>query len=96
MIVSAFVIALTSYQPVQARANNFTLKPVRVGDNLLSILRRHGFSEKERQEVLVQGQGLRRRAPEEAPGGYRRDQAREPVQGRAARGLRPRRHREKL
>ncbi|MFS4458803.1 M23 family metallopeptidase [Bdellovibrio sp. HCB2-146] len=59
MIVSAFVIALTSYQPVQARANNFTLKPVRVGDNLLSILRQHGFSEKERQEVLAQDQSLR-------------------------------------
>ena len=60
MIVSAFVIALTSYQPVQARANNFTAKPIRIGDNLLSILRQHGFSEKQRQEVLAKDAALRR------------------------------------
>lgn len=60
MIVSAFVIAFTSYQPVQAGANNFTAKPIRIGDNLLSILRQHGFSERQRQEVLSKDVGLRR------------------------------------
>jgi murein DD-endopeptidase MepM/ murein hydrolase activator NlpD len=60
MIVSAFVIAFTSYQPVQAGANNFTAKPIRIGDNLLSIMRQHGFSERQRQEVLSKDAGLRR------------------------------------
>ena len=60
MIVSAFAIAFTSYQPVQAGANNFTAKPIRIGDNLLSIMRQQGFSEKQRQEVLSKDVGLRR------------------------------------
>ncbi len=59
MIVSAFVIAFTSYQPVQAGANNFTAKPIRIGDNLISIMRQHGFSERQRQEVLSKDAGLR-------------------------------------
>lgn len=53
MIVTAFFLTVTSYQSVQAGANTFTVKPVRVGDNLLSILRQHGFSEKERERVLA-------------------------------------------
>lgn len=58
-IVSALFLALTSYQPAQASANTFTAKPVRLGDNLLSILRQHGFSEKEREQVLAADKGLR-------------------------------------
>lgn len=58
-IVSAFVLAFTSYQSVQAAANTFTAKPVRLGDNLLSILRQNGFSEKEREQVLASHKGLR-------------------------------------
>ncbi|WP_374076273.1 M23 family metallopeptidase [Bdellovibrio bacteriovorus] len=58
-IVSAFLLAFTSYQSVQAGANTFTAKPVRLGDNLLSILRQQGFSEKQREQVLASHKGLR-------------------------------------
>ncbi|MEK2647178.1 M23 family metallopeptidase [Bdellovibrio sp. BCCA] len=58
-IVSAFLLAFTSYQSVQAGANTFTAKPVRLGDNLLSILRQQGFSEKQREQVLASDKGLR-------------------------------------
>ncbi|UOF00528.1 M23 family metallopeptidase [Bdellovibrio reynosensis] len=58
-IVSAFFIAFISYQPAQASANTFTAKPIRLGDNLLSILRQNGFSEKEREKVLASDRGLR-------------------------------------
>lgn len=53
------VVVLTYYTSVQAGANTFTAKPVRTGDNLLSILRQHGFSEKDREKVLGSHQGLR-------------------------------------
>lgn len=59
MIVSAFYIALTSYQSADARAITFTAKPVVVGDNLLSILRKYGFSEKQREQVLAADKDLR-------------------------------------
>lgn len=60
MIVSAFLLALTSYQSAQAGASTFTAKPVNTGDNLLSILRKHGFTERNREQVLASDQGLRR------------------------------------
>lgn len=52
-------MAFTSYQPVHAGANTFTAKPVQLGDNLLSILRHNGFTEKEREQVLAAHKGLR-------------------------------------
>lgn len=58
-IVSAFILAFTSYQSAQAGANTFTAKPVRLGDNLISILRQHGFSEKQREQVVGSDKGLR-------------------------------------
>ncbi len=60
IVLSAFLLALTSYQPAQALANSFTSKPVRSGDNLLSILKQQGFSEKQRQIVLAADPGIRR------------------------------------
>lgn len=57
--ISAFFIAFISYQPAQAAANTFTAKQIRLGDNLLSILRQNGFSEKEREQVLAADKGLR-------------------------------------
>lgn len=53
------VVVLTYYTSVQAGANTFTVKPIRSGDNLLSILRQHGFSERDREKVLGAHQGLR-------------------------------------
>ncbi|WII72705.1 M23 family metallopeptidase [Bdellovibrio sp. 22V] len=58
-IVSAFLLAFTSYQSAYAGANTFTAKPVRVGDNLLSILRQQGFTERQRETVLASHRGLR-------------------------------------
>lgn len=58
-IVGAFILALTSYQSVLAGANTFTAKQVQPGDNLLSILRNHGFTEKQREQVLASDKGLR-------------------------------------
>lgn len=59
-IVGAFLLALTSYQPARAAANNFTAKQVRLGDNLISILRQNGFTQKEREIVLDSNAKLRR------------------------------------
>lgn len=58
VIVSAF-LAFTSYQPTFASANNFTAKEIRSGDNLIKILREHGFSTKEREAVIGSHKGLR-------------------------------------
>lgn len=52
-------LAFTSYQSVEAAANTFTAKPIRTGDNLISILRRHGFSQKQREDVLAASHNLR-------------------------------------
>lgn len=51
--------ALTSYQCVEAAANTFAAKPIQIGDNVISILRRHGFSQKQRDQVLASSKGLR-------------------------------------
>lgn len=59
IIVCAFIFAFTSYQPAEAGANTFTAKQVRLGDNLLSILRQNGFSEKQREQVMAADKGLR-------------------------------------
>lgn len=58
LMVAAFLV-FTSYQSVYAAANSFTSKPVRLGDNLLSILRQHGFSERQREQVLAADKNLR-------------------------------------
>ena len=52
-------MSLTSYQSVQAGANKFTSKSVHVGDNLISILRQQGFSQREREQVIASDAGLR-------------------------------------
>lgn len=51
--------ALTSYQCVEAAANTFAAKPIQIGDNVITILRRHGFSQKQREQVLAASKGLR-------------------------------------
>lgn len=58
-IMSAFFLAFISYQPALAGANTFTAKSIHAGDNLLSILREHGFTESEREKVLAADSGLR-------------------------------------
>lgn len=58
-IVSAFILAFTSYQSAFAGANSFTAKPVRLGDNLISILRQNGFTQSEREAVVGSHQRLR-------------------------------------
>lgn len=57
--MSAFIFAFTSYQPARAIDNKFAAISVQTGDNLLSILRRNGFTEKQREQVLASHQGLR-------------------------------------
>lgn len=52
-------MTLTSYQSVQAGANKFTSKSVRVGDNLISILRQQGFSLPQREQVVSAHKGLK-------------------------------------
>ncbi|WP_413559085.1 M23 family metallopeptidase [Bdellovibrio sp. HCB209] len=59
-IICAIILVITSYQSVQAAANNFTAQQIRTGDNLLGILKRHGFSTREREQVLGSDVGLRR------------------------------------
>ncbi|MGZ3770659.1 MAG: M23 family metallopeptidase [Bdellovibrio sp.] len=58
---AVFLAFLTflSYQPALATANDFTAKPILEGDNLLSILRRNGFSVSEREKVLASDVKLR-------------------------------------
>lgn len=58
------IIFACSYYPsvqasVQATANNFTAKPVRLGDTLISILFKNGFSTHERELVLRSSASLR-------------------------------------
>lgn len=60
IVLSAFVLAFTSYQSVFASANKFTSKSIRSGDNLVSILKDHGFSTNERAQVLASEKGLNR------------------------------------
>lgn len=55
----ALFLAFTSYQSVEAAATTFTAKPIQIGDNLISILRRHGFSQKQREQVLASSKGIR-------------------------------------
>ncbi len=57
--MSAFLFALTSYQPARAIDNKFAAIRVQTGDNLLSILRKNGFSEKQREQVLASHRKLR-------------------------------------
>lgn len=57
--LGVFLFAFTSYQSVQAGATNFTAKSVRLGDNLISILRKNGFSQTEREKVIAADSGLR-------------------------------------
>lgn len=52
-------LAFTSYQSVEAAATTFTAKPIQIGDNLISILRRHGFTQKQREEILGASHNLR-------------------------------------
>lgn len=58
-LVSAFFLAFTSYQSAEAGASTFTAKPVRLGDNLISILRHNGFTQREREIVLGSNRNLR-------------------------------------
>ncbi len=58
--VCALVVACTYYPSVQAAANNFTAKPIRSGDTLISILLKNGFSAREREIVLGSNAQLRR------------------------------------
>lgn len=51
--------AFTSYQCVEAAANTFKSKPIQIGDNVISILRQHGFSQKQRDEILASSKALR-------------------------------------
>lgn len=55
----AFLLALTSYQSVQAANNNFAAKPIRSGDTLIGILAKNGFTGREREVVLSSHAGLR-------------------------------------
>lgn len=58
-ILSAFILAFTSYQSAHAGANSFAAKPVRLGDNLISILRQNGFTQGEREVVVASHHRLR-------------------------------------
>jgi murein DD-endopeptidase MepM/ murein hydrolase activator NlpD len=60
ILVCAVAIALPSYQPAFAGGSTFVSKSINNGDNLLSILRRWGFSDSEREKVLAADAGLRR------------------------------------
>lgn len=60
VLLSTFVLALTSYQSVSASANKFTSKAIRTGDNLVSILKDYGFTQSERSLVLSSEKGLNR------------------------------------
>lgn len=55
-----FLLTVTAYQPVHGAANPFTAKPVRTGDNLISLLRQHGFTQKERKKILTLNPGIRK------------------------------------
>lgn len=57
--IAAVVFTTLSYQPVEASDKAFTAKPVMLGDNLISILRQQGFSEREREQILAADKGLR-------------------------------------
>ncbi|WP_413576285.1 M23 family metallopeptidase [Bdellovibrio sp. HCB290] len=59
-IICTVILVVTYYQSVHAYANNFTAKQIRTGDNLINILRNHGFSTREREIVLAADVGLRR------------------------------------
>lgn len=57
--MSALIFAFTSYQPAYAIDNKFAAVSIQTGDNLLSILRKNGFSEQQREQVLASHRGLR-------------------------------------
>jgi len=59
ILLSTLIIALSSYQPAFAGANAFVSKSVRVGDNLISILRQNGFTQGERERVLASDKEFR-------------------------------------
>lgn len=60
VFLSTFILAFTSYQSVFASANKFTAKSIRSGDNLISILKDHGFTPNERSQVLSSDKRLNR------------------------------------
>lgn len=49
----------TVYTPSQASASKFTANAIQNGDNLLIILKRQGFSQREREQVLASGSQIR-------------------------------------
>lgn len=58
-MISLIFVWMTSYQPAQASANKFQAKSIQVGDNLISLLRKHGFSQAQRERVVGSHHGLR-------------------------------------
>ncbi len=53
------LVTLLSYQVVQAHANSYVQKSVFNGDNVISILKKNGFNEFQRESILSQNKGLR-------------------------------------
>lgn len=53
---SLFIVG--SYQAEAADASRFTPVKIRIGDNIVSILRNHGFSQSQREDVLRKAPGL--------------------------------------
>lgn len=54
------ILTSLSYQTALAAANGFIAKKVQIGDNVISLLRSNGLSEKDRQKVLAKLPLLRR------------------------------------
>lgn len=59
MLKYLFLIISLSYQGALASANGFTQNPVLPGDNLISIMRKHGFNENQRESILSANRDLR-------------------------------------
>jgi murein DD-endopeptidase MepM/ murein hydrolase activator NlpD len=59
MLKNLVLFALVSYQAHLAHANSFIQKPVRAGDNVISILRNYGFNDNQRENILSKSKDLR-------------------------------------
>lgn len=59
MLKHLLLFVLISYQAHLAYANSYIKKPIQIGDNVISIMRKNGFTESQRETILANNKMMR-------------------------------------